>query len=105
MPQAVLPDDPNLTWQGVVFPSGALADWVMPIRLPQDSLGLFPSRLSDGSHSNMLTERAAMPAGARLSFRSDAQAIAGNVDPVEESAGVDLFCDGVYQGSAGAFGP
>ena len=35
-----------------------------------------------------------------MSFRSDAQAITGHVDPVEESAGVDLFCDGAYQGSA-----
>ncbi len=99
MPQTVLPDDPNLTWQGVISFRRA-GDWVMPIRLPQDILGLFPSRLSDGSHSNMLTERAAMPAGARLSFRSDAQSITGNMDPVEESAGVDLFCDGTYQGSA-----
>lgn len=99
MPPLVRPDDPNLTWQGVISFQRTAA-WTMPLRLPYESLGLFPSRLSDGSMSNMLKERASMPAGARISFRSDSQTIAGHVDPVDESSGIDLYCDGVSQGLA-----
>ena len=99
MPPLVRPDDPSLTWQGVIS-FQRTTGWTMPLRLPYESLGLFPSRLSNGSHSDMLRERASMPAGARISFRTDSQTIAGHVDAVAESSGVDLFCDGVSQGLA-----
>ena len=41
-----------------------------------------------------------MPAGVRLSFRSDTQTIAGYVDAIEESSGIDLYCDGRFHGWA-----
>ena len=86
MPAQIRPDDRNLTWQGVISLQHT-GGWTMPWRLPYESLGLFPSTLSSGSPSKMLQERAGMPAGARLSFRSDTQSVAGYVDAVEEVLG------------------
>ena len=40
-----------------------------------------------------------MPAGVRLSFRSDTERVAGHVKPVEESSSIDLYCDGQFQNS------
>ena len=99
MPAQIRPDDPNLTWQGAISLQHT-EDWTMPWRLPYEDLGLFPSTLGDGSPSNMLRERAAMPAGVRISFRSDTQTIAGYVDATEESTGIDLYCDGRFHGWA-----
>jgi hypothetical protein len=99
MPVQIRPDDPNLTWQGAIS-FQRTDDWTMPWRLPYENLGLFPSTLSNGSPSDMLRERAAMPAGVRISFRSDTQTIAGYVDATEESTGIDLYCDGRFHGWA-----
>jgi len=91
MPARIRPDDPNLTWQGAIS-FQRTEDWTMPWRIPYEKLALFPP--------DALWERAAMPAGVRLSFRSDTETIAGYVDAAEESSGIDLYCDGRFQGWA-----
>ncbi|MGN6359128.1 MAG: GDSL-type esterase/lipase family protein [Thermomicrobiales bacterium] len=78
-------DDPRLAWPGAISLQRT-AEWVQPWRLPHDRLGLFPP--------DLLRERAAMPAGVRLAFRSDATALAGTIVPQVELAPLDLCCDG-----------
>ena len=87
MPAQIRPDHPNLTWQGAIS-FQRTDDWTMPWRIPYEDLVLFPP--------DALWERAAMPAGVRLCFRSDTQTIAGYVDATEESTGIDLYCDGQF---------
>jgi len=84
------PDDPRLTWQGAVSLQRT-DDWVMPWRIPFEEAGLFPPLA--------LQERAAGAAGIRVAFRSDTTAVAGRVVPQAEDALIDLYCDGVMQGS------
>ena len=91
MPAQIRPDDPNLTWQGAISLQRT-DDWTMPWRIPYESLPLFPP--------DALRERAGMPAGVRISFRSDTQTITGYVDATEESSGIDLYCDGRFHGWA-----
>jgi lysophospholipase L1-like esterase len=87
----LLPDDPRIVWQGVASlernPS-----WVAPWRMPHHERALFyPERLQ---------ERLAMPAGARIAFRSDTALVAGQVAcPHPESSPIDLCCDGTLVGS------
>lgn len=97
MPGQIRPDDPNLTWQGAISLQHT-DDWIMPWRIPYENLALFPP--------DAMRERAAMPAGVRLSFRSDTQTIAGYVDATatEESSGIDLYCDGRFHGWADLVG-
>src|SRR4051812_46993469 len=90
------PDDPRLAWPGAVSLHRTDA-WVQPWRIPHDQRALFPP--------DALLERAAMPAGVRLAFRSDATAVAGDVEPYPESSPIDLCCDGVVVGSAGLTAP
>lgn len=91
MPAQIRPDNPNLTWQGAIS-FQRTDDWTMPWRIPYENLALFPP--------DALRERAAMPAGVRLSFRSDTQTVGGYVDATEESSGIDLYCDGRFHGWA-----
>ena len=78
------PDDPRLSWPGAI--SLQQGDgYVMPWRVPYAERTLFP---------DALLERAAMPAGVRLAFRTDASLVAGSVEPQAESAHLDLCCDG-----------
>ena len=91
MPSQIRPDDPKLTWQGAISLQHA-GDWIMPWRIPHEDLALFPP--------DDLRGRAAMPAGVRLSFRSDATTVTGYVDATEESSGIDLCCDGQFHGWA-----
>jgi len=84
------PDDPRLTWQGAVSLQRT-DDWVMPWRIPFEEAGLFPPLA--------LQERAAGAAGVRVAFRSDTTAVAGWVVPQMEEALIDLYYDGVMQGS------
>jgi hypothetical protein len=86
----VRPDDPRLGWPGAISLRRE-ADWVQPWRLPYDRRGLFPP--------DALLERAAMPAGVRIRFRSDATAVAGEVEPQPEMAPIDICCDGARVGS------
>lgn len=79
------PDDDRLRWQGAIALHRTAA-WAQPWRLPHEERGLFPP--------DLLLEKAAMPAGARLAFRSDTTRVAGSVVPESEAAPIDLCCDG-----------
>ena len=78
------PDAPQLTWQGAVSLQKT-EDWVMPWRTPHSAHILFPEPL---------LERSAMPAGVRISFRSNTTQVSGNIVPQNESGMLDLCCDG-----------
>ena len=95
MPQTIRPDHPNLNWQGAIS-FNRTAEWTMPWRLPYDDLSLFPP--------DALRDRAAMPAGVRISFHSDTELVAGSVQPwvgdPDPGSPIDLYCDGKFFGSA-----
>ena len=78
------PDAPQLTWQGAVSLQKT-EDWVMPWRTPHPMHVLFPEPL---------LERSAMPAGVRISFRSNTTQVSGNIVAQNESGLLDLCCDG-----------
>ena len=77
------PDAPQLTWQGAVSLQKT-EDWIMPWRTPHPAHILFPEPL---------LERSAMPAGVRISFRSNTTQVSGNIVPQNESGMLDLCCD------------
>ena len=78
------PDAPQLTWQGAISRQHT-EDWTMPWRTPHPAHVLFP---------DPLLERSAMPAGVRISFRSDTSHVSGNIVPQNESGMLDLCCNG-----------
>ena len=78
------PDAPQLTWQGAVSLQKT-EDWVMPWRTPHAAHVLFPEPL---------LERSAMPAGVRISFRSNTTQVSGNIVTQNENGMLDLCCDG-----------
>ena len=78
------PDAPQLTWQGAVSLQKT-EGWVMPWRTPHPHHILFP---------DPLLERSAMPAGVRISFRSNTTRVSGNIVPQNDSGMLDLCCDG-----------
>ena len=78
------PDAPQLTWQGAVSLQKT-EDWVMPWRTPYPQHILFP---------DPLLERSAMPAGVRISFRSNTTRVSGNIARQKGSGMLDLSCDG-----------
>ena len=78
------PDAPELTWQGAVSLQKT-EDWVMPWRTPYPEHILFPEPL---------LERSAMPAGVRISFRSNTTQVSGNIVQQNENGILDLCCDG-----------
>jgi hypothetical protein len=94
MAQQVRPDDARLNWQGAISFDDT-DQWRMPWRIPFDDRSLFPP--------DAMRDRAAMPAGVRISCHSDTQVLAGSVEiPVplaDEASGIDLYCDGHFQGS------
>ena len=89
MPLQIRPDDPRISWQGAI--SFEQTDrWTMPWRIPYEDRALYPP--------DALRERASMPAGVRISFHSDTQTVAGEIEPVEEPSQIDLYCDGRLHG-------
>lgn len=82
-------DHPHLNWQGAISLEET-ADAVMPWRTPRPMHLLFP---------DALLERSAMPAGVRISFRSNTTCITGRVVPQRESGMLDLCCDGELVGA------
>jgi hypothetical protein len=103
-PLRLAPDDPRLTWHGIV--SLAPGDgWMAPWRLPYADRLLYPSAL-------FANEVATLPYGARLVFWSDTAVLAGRLVPLdpdrlasdvlrrllqsclEEASTVELLCDG-----------
>lgn len=91
MPQETISlDDPRLACEGLV----ALRredDWWQPWRLPPDRI--------DTAHAPSLTERARMPAGARIGLRTDATwlSLAIEVDTGDEPSD-NVFVDVVVDG-------
>ncbi|MCH7746118.1 MAG: GDSL family lipase [Chloroflexi bacterium] len=91
MPNHIKADDPRITWQGVISLERG-DDWVMPWRIPHELRGLFPP--------DALRERAAMPAGVRISFMSDTTSLTGHVKPDPEYVqSIDVYCDGKLSSS------
>src|SRR5262245_27980476 len=80
----VCPHDPRLRWEGAISIQRS-AEWAMPWRVPFDQLDLFPEPLN---------VRAAMPAGVRITFRSDTTTLAGTIEPHAELGPLDLCVDG-----------
>lgn len=80
------PDSPNLNWQGVVSVEKT-GDALMPWRTPHESHVLFPEPL---------LERSAMPAGVRISFRSNTTHISGSILEQRDSGMLDLCCNGEF---------
>lgn len=80
------PDSPNLNWQGVVSVEKT-GETLMPWRTPHDEHVLFPEPL---------LERSAMPAGVRISFRSNTTYISGNIVEQRDSGMLDLCCNGEF---------
>ena len=91
MAQKVRPDDPRLTWQGAISFNDT-DNWRMPWRIPYKQIDLYPP--------DALRERAAMPAGVRISCYSDTEFVKGHVEPSEEPCSIDLYCGGEFHGSA-----
>lgn len=77
-------NDPRICWQGEISLEQTPA-YTMPWRLPITDLPLF---------APTLVERAAMPAGVRVAFRSDSQRLTGHILPPVEATQVDICCDG-----------
>ena len=91
MPLSIRPDDPRITWQGAISVEHT-DEWSMPWRIPFEDRALYPP--------DALRERGSMPAGVRMSFRSDTDAVGGSIEPPEESSKIDLYCDGQFLGSS-----
>jgi hypothetical protein len=89
-PSILRPDDPRLSWPGAIS-LHRTDEWVMPWRIPYDERALFPP--------DALRERASMPAGVRIAFRSDTTMLAGMFVPFPEMSNLDLVCDGRFVGS------
>jgi hypothetical protein len=90
MPQTIAPTDPRLRWPGAISIEVA-NDWVMPWRIPHNEKDLYAEEL---------VERAAMPAGVRLTFQSNSSWIEGLCDSFPERSPIDLHIDGKFAGSA-----
>ena len=93
----ISPDDTRITWQGAISLERT-HHWIMPWRIPYEDRTLFPP--------DTLQERAAMPAGVRISFRSNTSILAGHIEPYPETTlqeyptrYLDLFCNGHFQHS------
>lgn len=86
MPQIISPSETRLTWSGAASVEHQ-ADWSMPWRIDHTQRTLF---------AQTLVERAAMPAGVRIAFRTDSTWVAGNCSTFPDSIAIDLCCDGEF---------
>jgi lysophospholipase L1-like esterase len=85
MSQRIAPDDPRLSWPGAVSLE-TNDDGVRPWRMPYDKIGLIAPGLAD---------RAGMPAGVRIAFRSDTTAITCALNEFPDRRPIDIVCDGI----------
>ncbi len=85
--QPVSATDERLVWSGAISLEQS-QDWVMPWRLPCEQLDLFPPEV--------LHENAACPAGVRLRFRTDAEALQILVAPAEADGALDVYADDAF---------
>lgn len=85
------PADPRLSWLGAVSLERG-PGWVRPWRLPHRDLALYPP--------DPLRDRAAMPAGVRIAFVTDATSIGGRVETDAETSPIDFCLDGALVATA-----
>jgi hypothetical protein len=86
--EAIAPDDPRLACEGLIALRRE-GDWWQPWRLPPDRI--------ETAHAPTLTERARMPAGARIGMRTDATTVSIAIDAGgdgEASPLLDIVVDG-----------
>ncbi|MDA0769225.1 MAG: hypothetical protein BZY79_05335 [SAR202 cluster bacterium Casp-Chloro-G4] len=96
MSQTIDLNDARLSWQGAIS-LHRTDDGVMPWRVPYESKRLFPP--------DALLERAAMPAGVRLSFISNTSSLTLDVDvQSEDPQKLDVYADGKLCDSLNATG-
>jgi len=86
MAQVISWDDKRLSWHGHISLEPTELG-VKPWRLPYEQLDLFPGE--------PLQSRASMPAGVRLTFRSNTANLSGIVATDGDTSPLDLCCDGV----------
>lgn len=88
----VRPDDSRLAWQGAISLQRT-PEWVAAWRLPVERLPLYPFE--------ELHEKAAMPAGVRVAFRSNARSLVCHFQqiPGDSPACLDLTARGELLGS------
>lgn len=84
MSQAISVQDSRLHWAGALS-LDTNTDGVMPWRIPHQDRTLY---------AQALVERAAMPAGVRLVFRSNTTALSGTMNAWLERAPLDVLCNG-----------
>lgn len=82
--------DKRLLWSGAVSLQQG-EGWVMPWRLPHDELEMFPP---EG-----LQESAAMPAGVRLRFATDALTLTLATEPLPNEGNLDLYANSLLIGT------
>jgi len=74
-----------VSWEGAI--SIEKGDgWLMPWRIPVEQKDLFPPKT--------LQDRAACPAGVRLSFCSDTDVVEMDVEPLPAGNNIDCVCEG-----------
>lgn len=88
----VRPDDSRLAWQGAISLQRT-TEWVAAWRLPVERLPLYPFE--------ELHDKAAMPAGVRVTFRSNARSLVCHFQqiPADSPARLDLTARGELLGS------
>ena len=81
----IAPDDHRLNWLGAISLHKENG-WVQPWRIPYEERALFPP--------TTLQERAAMPAGVRITFQSTTTSLSCSYEPADDLSPLDMFCDG-----------
>ena len=87
MPNDLAGEDSRIGWSGTISIERS-DNWIMPWRIPVKDRALFPEQL---------VERAAMPAGVKLSFVRDADWINIKCDVSNDRSPLDLFIDGKFR--------
>ncbi|MBM3933002.1 MAG: GDSL family lipase [SAR202 cluster bacterium] len=92
-------DSPRLTWQGAISLEHG-DGWVKPWRIPYKEAALFPP-------ADRVPKHAQLPAGVRISFRTDTRSVAVNaevvsdVSPMPQQYGlIDVCSDGAFHCTA-----
>lgn len=94
MPNEIVGEDSRIGWSGTISIERS-ANWIMPWRIPIKDRALF---------AKQLVERAAMPAGVKLSFLSDADWINIKCNVSDDRSPLDLFINGEFRKTGGTVG-
>lgn len=90
--QELDPDSEHFAWAGAVSIERGNG-WVRPWRIPHEKRQLF--------YPDVLQQKAAMPSGVRIAFRSDTAEISGKIVPQPDMSPVDLCVNGEFVASSG----